>query len=482
MAIQQLDEHQVRTWTLEQKDRWWLEHVWRGNMPQLTLRSAATGMILGGLLSLTNLYIGAKTGWTLGVGITSVILAFALFKLLGQLGLANEFTVLENNAMQSIATAAGYMTAPMISSLAAYMLVTDTIIPMGTTMIWIVALAALGVLFAFPLKRRFINDEQHPFPEGRAAGIVMDALHTSDAARGMFKARILVVAGSAAALLQFLKNGDILGKLKLGFLAIPEFLDGWFYTLSAKWFAWTPSINGVDLRQLSVRPETDFVMMAAGGLMGIRVGVSLMVGAVINYLILAPLAISGGDIKSAVTFSEGQVRDVPGFVTTVSQTADPVSAFVWQDFGADSHQVLLSTDTPAAKREAVLVAALNLTLNAGGTLKGTNFYSPERFAGVALSPAARGFVGRELDKDELTHFNRQLLEDAYPAFISTDRTLVYGFRRITAWALWGGVAMMTAASLFSFFSKPQILLSAFRGMFGRKQPGSDNDVLRNIEL
>ena len=364
MAIKQLDEQQVRTWTLEQKDRWWLENVWRGNMPQLTLRSAATGMLLGGLLSLTNLYIGAKTGWTLGVGITSVILAFAFFKLLSQFGLANEFTVLENNAMQSIATAAGYMTAPMISSLAAYMLVTGTIIPMGTTMIWIASLAVLGVLFAFPLKRRFINDEQHPFPEGRAAGIVMDALHTSDAARGMFKARILVVAGSAAALLEFLKSGEILERLKLGFLTIPGHLDGWFYALSAKWFTWVPSIKGVDLRQLTVRPDTDFVMMAAGGLMGIRTGVSLLVGAVINYLILAPLMIAHGDIQ--------------------------------------------------------------------GTL--------------------------------------------------VDGEMTYGFRAITLWTLWGGVAMMTTASLFAFFSKPRILVSAFRGMFGRKTPGSDSDVLRDIEL
>ena len=39
-------------------------------------------------------------------------------------GFAQDFTILENNCTQSIATAAGYMVAPMISSLAAYMLVT----------------------------------------------------------------------------------------------------------------------------------------------------------------------------------------------------------------------------------------------------------------------------------------------------------------------------------------------------------------------
>ena len=73
MAIKQLTEEQVRTWTLEQKDRWWFENVWRGDMPQLTVRAAVSGAMIGGLLSMTNLYVGAKTGWTLGVGITGAI-------------------------------------------------------------------------------------------------------------------------------------------------------------------------------------------------------------------------------------------------------------------------------------------------------------------------------------------------------------------------------------------------------------------------
>src|SRR5205085_7322415 len=50
MALLQLDETQIRTWTREQKDRWWLENVYRGDMPQLTARSAATGFLLGGIL------------------------------------------------------------------------------------------------------------------------------------------------------------------------------------------------------------------------------------------------------------------------------------------------------------------------------------------------------------------------------------------------------------------------------------------------
>lgn len=294
MALKQLDEEQVRTWTLEQKDRWWLENVYRGNEPQLTIRSAATGMVLGGLLSLTNLYVGAKTGWTLGVGITSVILAFAAFKVLAKMGLAKEFHLLENNAMQSIATAAGYMTGPLISSIAAYMMVTNVVIPMATTWIWIVVLGILGVLFAFPLKRRFINDEQHPFPEGRAAGVVMDALHTGDAKEGLLKAKILAITAGAASLLKTLQSDKITEALYISWLRIPDYLDGWVYKLT------TLKIAGIDLRELTVRPDTDFVMMAAGGLMGIRTGVSIMVGAILNYCILAPYAIGIGDIHEVV--------------------------------------------------------------------------------------------------------------------------------------------------------------------------------------
>lgn len=351
MAIHELNEEEIRTWSVEEKDTWWLKTVFRGSMPQLTIRSALTGMMLGSILSLTNLYVGAKTGWTLGVGITSVILAFAMFKVLAKLHMADEFTILENNAMQSIATAAGYMTSPMISSLTAYMLVTNRVIPLWQTMSWIIILAILGVLFAFPFKRRFINDEQQPFPEGRAAGIVMDSLHHGDAEAGLLKAKLLMLFGFGAALIKLLQSEPIIGLLSriraipTWLHAIPEFLDDWFYRL----IAWEPHILGVSVKNLTLRPELDLPMVGAGGLMGIRSGVSLLLGALVNYAILAPIMIDRGDIL----------------------------------------------------------------------------------------PNAKGVIG---------------------------------FREITFWSLWGGVAMMTIASLLSFFAKPDMILSAFRNLLGRRRP------------
>lgn len=291
MAIQQLSEEQVRAMSAEEKDRWWLENVWRGDMPQLTVRSALTGMLLGGVLSLTNLYIGIQTGWTLGVGITSVILAFAAFKVLARAGLGHEMTILENNAMQSIATAAGYMTAPLVTSLSAYMIITDRVIPMGQIMIWMISLSLLGVLFAFPLKRRFINDEQYAFPEGRACGIVLDALHSEDAAQGLFKAKILSSFAGISALIELLRSEKVTDFLRIGFLKLPSYWDALIYRF------FTPSIAGTSLADLTIRLDSSIVMVAAGGLMGIRAGVSLLIGACLNYFILAPWAMSQGIIE-----------------------------------------------------------------------------------------------------------------------------------------------------------------------------------------
>ena len=86
MALLQLTEEQIRTWTREQKDEWWLDNVYRGDMPQLTLRSAVTGFVLGGVLAATAMYIGGKTGISIGVGLTSVILAFAMYRVMAGSG------------------------------------------------------------------------------------------------------------------------------------------------------------------------------------------------------------------------------------------------------------------------------------------------------------------------------------------------------------------------------------------------------------
>src|SRR4051812_14893900 len=63
-------------------ERRWLTDVYQRGARQLTVRAVVTGMLLGGVMCLSNLYIVLKTGWSFGVTITACILAFAIFRLL----------------------------------------------------------------------------------------------------------------------------------------------------------------------------------------------------------------------------------------------------------------------------------------------------------------------------------------------------------------------------------------------------------------
>ena len=310
MPLKQLSEDQISSWTRSQKDRWWFENIYRGDVPQLTLRSAATGFILGGILSATALYIGGKTGISIGVGLTSVILAFAIFRSLARSGIISDFTILENNCTQSIATAAGYMITPLISSMAAYMLVTGKIVPWWQMIIWNVVISILGVLVAFPMKRRFINEDQLPFPEGRACGVVLDALYTGQAQSGMFKARLLAFTAIWTGLYQTITSDGWMKLIQFKILRLDQWagmkepwhlnerLDTYYYTLAAKLHLWTPKILGTDIRQLGLRLTLDAAMLGVGGLMGIRIATSCVLGAFINFAVLAPIMIQRGDIKS----------------------------------------------------------------------------------------------------------------------------------------------------------------------------------------
>jgi len=100
--------------TPEEVERQWYEkcYVGRGDtVKQLTWRAIIMGSALGGILSLTNIYIGLKAGWGFGVAITACILSYAIWTGFCKIRLARtQMTILENNCMQSAASAAGYST------------------------------------------------------------------------------------------------------------------------------------------------------------------------------------------------------------------------------------------------------------------------------------------------------------------------------------------------------------------------------------
>src|SRR3989441_11500226 len=160
--------------TPEEIERQWYEEVYRGrgdSMRQLTWRAVLMGSALGGVLSLTNLYIGLKAGWGFGVAITASILSYAIWTTLHRARIVRTpMTILENNCMQSTASAAGYSTGgTLISAFPAYMLLHNRTMSLPAMLGWVFFLSVLGVTMAIPMKRQMINIEQLRFPSGIAA-------------------------------------------------------------------------------------------------------------------------------------------------------------------------------------------------------------------------------------------------------------------------------------------------------------------------
>jgi hypothetical protein len=155
------------------------------------------------------------------------------------------------------------------------------------------------VLVAFPMKRRFINDEQQPFPEGRACGVVLDTLYTGAARSGMFKAKMLAaVAASLAGFISFISGESYMKLIQMKWhgaqvgVAPAARVGRVVLQPRGEGNSRLPRLAGVELRQMGVSPALDLAMFGAGGLMGIRPATSMMVGMLLNFLVIVPWMIS----------------------------------------------------------------------------------------------------------------------------------------------------------------------------------------------
>ncbi|MFZ1684180.1 MAG: OPT family oligopeptide transporter [Candidatus Zixiibacteriota bacterium] len=267
--------------TADEIEQQWYDkcYVGRGDtIKQLTWRSIIMGWALGGVLSLTNIYIGLKAGWSFGVAITACILSYALWTAFYKSGLAkSQMTILENNCMQSTASSAGASTGgTLISAFAAYIMLNNQTLSYGLMLAWVFFIAVLGVTMAIPMKRQMINIEQLRFPSGIAAAETLRALH-STGKKGARAARALGISGLLAMFSAFLSDGLHLIKSTLGEFEISA-LVGRFNeaVLGQAWvgrtvtFAWDP------------------IFIAAGMFVGMRVAISMFVGSIACWMIFVP--------------------------------------------------------------------------------------------------------------------------------------------------------------------------------------------------
>jgi putative OPT family oligopeptide transporter len=281
--------------TPEEIERQWYEQVYRGrgdSMAQLTWRAVLIGSCLGGVLSLTNLYIGLKAGWGFGVAITASILSYAIWTSLLKIGLARTpMTILENNCMQSTASSAGYSTGgTLISAFAAYIIINHRSMSVPFTLAWVFFIAVLGVTMAIPMKRQMINIEQLRFPSGIAAAETLRALH-SKSSQGLRAAKALGLAGVIAAIDKVWAEG-----LSTISPSLQRFSSGALLTDLQKWLlgshyeAWAGR---------TVVFSWDFIFLAAGAITGMRVCATMFVSGTLCWAVVVPILQSNGVIEVA---------------------------------------------------------------------------------------------------------------------------------------------------------------------------------------
>lgn len=278
------------TGTPEEIERTWYETVYCGrgdSMAQLTWRAVLMGSVLGGVLSLTNLYVGLKAGWGFGVAITACILSYAVWSGLLRLGVARTpMTILENNCMQSTASSAGYSTgSTLVSAFAAYVMLNGEALPLGLMLAWVFFVALLGVTMAVPMKRQMINVEQLRFPTGTASAVTLEALH-SHGGKGMRAAKALGISGVLAGLSTFWSEGLTLISGRLERFSIGS-IEAWVNErlLGQEWVGRTVFFHW------------DPIFLAAGALSGMKVGASMFVGGTLCWAVFVPVLQSQGIIE-----------------------------------------------------------------------------------------------------------------------------------------------------------------------------------------
>ena len=138
--------------------------------PQLTFRAVILAVVLAMILSAANAYLGLFAGLTIATAIPAAVVSMGVLRLLGG------GTILENNIVQTGASAGSSIAAGVIFTIPALIILGYW---QDFKYSWVLAIAGLGgllgVLFSVPLRRSMIVEDPLPFPEGKAAAEVLKA-------------------------------------------------------------------------------------------------------------------------------------------------------------------------------------------------------------------------------------------------------------------------------------------------------------------
>ena len=236
-------------------------------VPELTVRVLGVGIVLGVLMTAANAYLGLYAGMTVSASIPAAVMSMIILRLM-----FNDVTILENNSVQTMASAGESLAAGVIFTVPAFL-----VVGLWTDINWGITLAIallggwLGTMFTIALRRLFIVEEALPYPEGVACREVLVA--GEEGGDGM------------VAILYALGIGALYGFVVKVMAAVHHAVEGAVEFLGTRLYA------GADL---------SVALFSVGFIVGLRIASFIFLGGVIGFGILTPITALFTDGQKAI--------------------------------------------------------------------------------------------------------------------------------------------------------------------------------------
>src|SRR5688572_13840440 len=238
------------------------------NPKELTLRGLILGALITVVFTAANVYLGLKVGLTFASSIPAAVISMAI------LSAFRNSSILENNIVQTVASAAGTLSAIIFVLPGLVIVGWWTTFPFWQSFLICLAGGVLGVLFTIPLRRALVTTSDLPYPEGVAAAEVLKVGSgtrgetkddTGEAREGL---RAVVLGAVASAGLAILAGTRIAAAEVAKFFSIGGSASSGYNV------AWSLALVG------------------AGHLVGLSVGMAMLVGLIIAWVIAVPILTS----------------------------------------------------------------------------------------------------------------------------------------------------------------------------------------------
>lgn len=265
----------------------------RSSLKELTFR----GIIIGGIITLlftaANVYLGLKVGLTFATSIPAAVISMAILRFFA------DHTIQENNIVQTIASAAGTLSAVIFILPGLVIVGWWSGFPYWTTMAVCAVGGLLGVMYSIPLRRALVTGSDLPYPEGVAGAEILkvgDAHEKSDDnTLGLHAIIWGSICSAAMSLLSYMKvaSSSISATFKLGAGAT------------------------------SIGTSLSLALIGVGHLVGLTVGIAMLIGMFVSYFILIPYfsvgQLDGSALSDVVdTVFSTQVRYIGAGVMAVA--------------------------------------------------------------------------------------------------------------------------------------------------------------------